>query len=140
MSGSGVCARFVDLSALLVVIASLGDGVGLGATSILLGTWMGSPRLLQAVSREYSQLGIRRSIAALVPGFLIARAAIALGIPIPFSNIIISSVIGSGLVVGLTGVSGRGIGVTVAAWLATLVGSAAVGFGSYRLLAIVTGA
>jgi phosphate/sulfate permease len=114
--------------------------LGLGATGILLGAWMGSPRLLQAVSREYSQLGVRRSIAALIPGFIIAQAAIALGIPISFNNIIISSVIGSGLVVGSAGVSGRKIGVTVAAWLATLVGSTAVGFGFYRVLAIVTGA
>ena len=109
------------------MIASLEDGVGFGVTDILLGTWMGSSHLLQAVSREYSQLDVQRSIAALVPGFLIARAAIALGIPISFNNIIISSVIGSGLVMGSTGVSGRRIGVTVAAWLATLV------FGRRRL-------
>jgi phosphate/sulfate permease len=98
---------------------------------------MGSPRLLQAVSREYSQLGVRRSIAALVPGFIIAQVAIALGIPISFNTIIISSVIGSGLVVGSTGVSGRKIGVTVVAWLVTLVASAGVAFGLYRALALV---
>ncbi|NIQ59792.1 MAG: inorganic phosphate transporter, partial [Gemmatimonadetes bacterium] len=76
-----------------------------GGAGILLGAWMGSPRLLQAVAREYSSLGVRRSIAALVPGFIIAQAAIALGIPISFNNIIISSVIGSGLVEGSAGVS-----------------------------------
>ena len=111
----------------------------LGLVGILLGAWMGSPRLLQAVSREYSQLGVRRSIAALIPGFVIAQVAIALGIPISFNNIIISSVIGSGLVVGSTGVSGRKIGVTVAAWLVTLVASAGVAFGLYRALALVSG-
>jgi len=111
----------------------------LGSVGILLGAWMGSPRLLQAVSREYSQLGVRRSIAALIPGFVIAQVAIALGIPISFNNIIISSVIGSGLVVGSTGVSGRKIGVTVAAWLVTLVASAGVAFGLYRALALVSG-
>jgi phosphate/sulfate permease len=63
--------------------------LALGATGILAGAWMGSPRLLQATSREYAQLGIRRSIAALVPGFVIAQLAIALGIPISFNNIII---------------------------------------------------
>jgi phosphate/sulfate permease len=67
----------------------------LGSVGILLGAWMGSPRLLQAVSREYSQLGVRRSIAALIPGFVIAQVAIALGIPISFNNIIISSVMGA---------------------------------------------
>jgi phosphate/sulfate permease len=111
----------------------------LGSLGILLGAWMGSPRLLQAVSREYSQLGVRRSIAALVPGFIIAQVAIALGIPISFNNIIISSVIGSGLVVGSAGVSGRKIGVTVVAWLVTLVASAGVAFGLYRALALVSG-
>jgi phosphate/sulfate permease len=111
----------------------------LGSIGILLGAWMGSPRLLQAVSREYSQLGVRRSIAALVPGFIIAQVAIALAIPISFHNTIISSVIGSGLVVGSAGVSGRKIGVTVAAWLVTLVASAGVAFGLYRALALVSG-
>jgi phosphate/sulfate permease len=100
---------------------------------------MGSPRLLQAVSWEDSKLGVRRSIAALVPGFIIAQVAIALGIPISFNNIIISSVIGSGLVVGSAGVSGRKIGFTVAAWLATLVGASAVAFGLYTALSVATG-
>ena len=113
--------------------------LGLGAVGILLGAWMGSPRLLQAVSREYSQLGVRRSIAALIPGFLIAQTAIALGIPFSFNNVIIGGVIGSGLVVGSAGVSARKIGITVVAWLGTLVGTGVVGFGLYRGLAIVAG-
>jgi len=41
--------------------------LALGALGILGGAWMGAPRLLQATSREYAQLGVRRSIAALVP-------------------------------------------------------------------------
>jgi len=117
-------------------------GVGLlvlGATGILLGAWMGSPRLLQAVSREYSQLGVRRSIAALVPGFLVAQAAIALGIPISFNNIVISSVIGSGLVVGSGGVSSQKIVFTLAAWVTSLVSAFASGYGVYALLTTVTG-
>jgi phosphate/sulfate permease len=48
-------------------------------------------------------------------------------------------VIGSGLVVDSAGVSGRKIGVTVAAWLVTLVASAGVAFGLYRALALVSG-
>ena len=111
----------------------------LGAIGILLGAWMGAPRLLQAVSREYSQLGVRRSIAALVPGFLIAQAAIALGIPISFNNIIISSVVGSGLVVGSAGVSGRKIGFTLSAWVVSLVGAGLVGYGTYAVLSTLTG-
>jgi phosphate/sulfate permease len=113
--------------------------LALGAVGILGGAWMGAPRLLQATSREYAQLGVRRSIAALVPGFVIAQAAIALGIPISFNNIIISGVIGGGLAGGSAGVSRRKIGVTVGFWLLTLVTSVALGFAVYRAFATVLG-
>nr|WP_282594317.1 inorganic phosphate transporter [Halorientalis brevis] len=113
--------------------------LAVGAAGILGGAWMGAPRLLQATSREYAQLGIRRSIAALVPGFIIAQAAIALGIPISFNNIIISGVIGGGLAGGSAGVSRRKIGVTLAFWLITLVTSVAIGFGVYRAFSSVLG-
>jgi phosphate/sulfate permease len=113
--------------------------LALGATGILAGAWMGAPKLLQATSREYAQLGVRRSIAALVPGFIIAQLAISLGIPISFNNIIISGVIGGGLAGGAAGVSRRKIGVTLAFWLITLAASIAVGFGLYRLLGGVLG-
>jgi PiT family inorganic phosphate transporter len=105
--------------------------LGLGAVGILAGAWMGAPRLLQATSREYAQLGVRRSIAALVPGFVIAQLAIAFGIPISFNNIIISGVIGGGLAGGSAGVSRRKIGVTVTFWLITLAASIAGGYGVY---------
>ena len=113
--------------------------LGLGAVGILAGAWMGAPRLLQATSREYAQLGIRRSIAALVPGFVIAQLAVALGIPISFNNIIISGVIGGGLAAGSAGVSRRKIGVTVTFWLLTLASSVVVGFVVYRAFATVLG-
>ena len=113
--------------------------LGIGAAGILGGAWMGAPRLLQATSREYAQLGVRRSIAALVPGFIIAQLAIALGIPISFNNIIISGVIGGGLAGGSAGVSRRKIGVTLGFWVITLVTSVAVGFGLYRVFSTVLG-
>ena len=113
--------------------------LGLGATGILGGAWMGAPRLLQATSREYAQLGVRRSIAALVPGFIIAQAAITLGIPISFNNIIISGVIGGGLAGGSAGVSRRKIGVTLAFWLITLTASTGIGYGLTRVLSTVLG-
>ncbi|MDG5775657.1 inorganic phosphate transporter [Haloarculaceae archaeon H-GB2-1] len=111
--------------------------LGVGASGILGGAWMGAPRLLQATSREYAQLGIRRSIAALVPGFIIAQLAIALGIPISFNNIIISGVIGGGLAGGTAGVSRRKIAVTITFWVLTLISSVAIGFGVYRAFASV---
>jgi phosphate/sulfate permease len=111
----------------------------LGATGIIAGAWMGAPKLLQATSREYAQLGVRRSIAAPVPKFIIAQIAIALGIPISFNNIIISGVIGGGLAVGSAGVSRRKIGVTLTFWAITLSASTAIGFGLYQGLAAVLG-
>ncbi len=113
--------------------------LGIGATGILAGAWMGAPRLLQATSREYAQLGLRRSIAALVPGFIIAQLAITLGIPISFNNIIISGVIGGGLAAGSAGVSRRKIGVTVTFWILTLGTSIVIGFGLYQLFTTVLG-
>jgi PiT family inorganic phosphate transporter len=113
--------------------------LGIGAGGILAGAWMGAPRLLQATSREYAQLGVRRSIAALVPGFIIAQVAIGLGIPISFNNIIISGVIGGGLAAGTAGVSRRKIGVTISFWFITLVTSVAIGFGLYRGMSTLLG-
>ncbi len=113
--------------------------LALGASGILVGAWMGAPRLLQATSREYAQLGDRRSIAALVPGFIIAQIAIALGIPISFNNIIISGVIGGGLAAGSAGVSRRKIGVTIAFWAITLSTSIAIGYGLYRVFSTLLG-
>lgn len=111
----------------------------IGALGILTGAWMGAPRLLQATSREYAQLGERRSIAALVPGFVIAQTAIVAGIPISFNNIIISGVIGGGLAAGTAGVSRRKIVVTIAFWIITLVASLGIGFGLYQLFSGLLG-
>ncbi len=113
--------------------------LALGSIGILTGAWMGAPRLLQATSREYAQLGVRRSIAALVPGFVIAQIAIEFGIPISFNNIILSGVIGGGLAAGSAGVSGGKIGVTIAFWLLTLVSSVAVSYTLYRGFAVLLG-
>ncbi|WP_265109481.1 inorganic phosphate transporter [Halosolutus halophilus] len=113
--------------------------LAIGATGILAGAWMGAPRLLQATSREYAQLGARRSIAALVPGFVIAQLAIALGIPISLNNIILSGVIGGGLAAGSAGVSRRKIGFTISFWLLTLGSSTVVSYGLYRALALALG-
>ncbi len=113
--------------------------LAIGAAGILAGAWMGAPRLLQATSREYAQLGVRRSIAALVPGFVIAQTAIALGIPISFNNIIISGVIGGGLAAGTAGVSRRKIAVTVTFWLLTLGAATGIGFGLYRAFSALLG-
>ncbi len=89
----------------------------LGGISILAGTWMYSPRIIRAVSFDYSNIGPRRSIAALATAAMLAQVGIFYGVPISFNEAIIASVIGSGLVEGGSNVDGKKIGFTVAAWI-----------------------
>jgi PiT family inorganic phosphate transporter len=116
--------------------------LGLGGLGILLGGWVRSPRLIQAVAREYASLGPRRSIAAFIPAFLVAQAAIALGYPISFNKVMISSIVGAGLVGGSSGsggVSTAKTAYTVGAWVASMVGGGAISFALYHALAAVPG-
>jgi PiT family inorganic phosphate transporter len=116
--------------------------LALGGFGILLGGWIRSPRLIQAVSREYASLGPKRSIAAFIPAFLVAQAAIVLGYPISFNKVMISSIVGSGLVGGSSGSGGVSVtktGYTVGAWVGSMIGGAAISFGLYHVLAAVLG-
>ncbi|WP_323191142.1 inorganic phosphate transporter [Halostella sp. PRR32] len=103
--------------------ALLGGGIGL-----LLGSWTGAPRMIKALSQDYSSLGPRRSIAALIPSFAIAQAAVFFGIPVSFNEIIVSAIIGSGYAAGGSGVSGRKMLFTVLAWIASLAAALVVGY------------
>ncbi len=101
----------LSLTALLV-----GGGVGL-----LVGAWTGATRMIKAISQDYSSLGPRRSIAALIPSFAIAQVAILYGIPVSFNQIVVSAIIGSGYAASSSGgVSKRKMGFTVLAWLLSL--------------------
>jgi PiT family inorganic phosphate transporter len=106
----------------LAVLA--GGGVG-----ILVGSWTGAPRMIKSLAQDYSSLGPRRSIAALVPSFLIAQLAVLLGVPVSFNEIVVSAIIGSGAAVGGTdAVSSRKILVTVGAWAGSLVLAVTIGY------------
>lgn len=116
--------------------------LALGGLGILLGGWIRSPRLIHAVSREYASLGPKRSIAAFIPAFLVAQTAIVLGFPISFNKVMISSIVGAGLVGGSSesgGVSAKKTGYTVGAWIGSMVGGAAISFALYHALAAVPG-
>ncbi|MBP1922961.1 PiT family inorganic phosphate transporter [Halorubrum alkaliphilum] len=117
----------VPLLALLV-----GGGLGL-----LVGSWTGAPRMIKAISQDYASMGPRRSIAALIPSFAIAQAAVAFGIPVSFNEIIVSAIVGAGYAAGDAGVSRSKMGYTVLAWVASLVGSLVLGFGVYSAVAFV---
>ena len=111
------------LGAVAVPLPALLVGGGLG---LLVGSWTGAPRMIKALAQDYSSLGPRRSIAAMIPSFAIAQTAVALGIPVSFNEIIVSAIIGSGYAAGGAGVSKEKMGKTVLAW----VGSLALAFGA----------
>ena len=71
----------------------------------------------EALASEYSDLGPRRSIAVLVPSFAIAQAAIFDDLPMSFNELFVSTIIGSGLAAGRSGVRRRKILYTGLAWV-----------------------
>ena len=116
--------------------------LGLGGVGILLGAWIRGPRLVQAVSNEYASLGSRRSIAALVPAFLVAQAAILFGIPISFNKVMIASIVGSGLAANGSGgdsVSPKKVGYTVGSWVGSMGLAGVVSYGLFTILRAVAG-
>jgi PiT family inorganic phosphate transporter len=115
-----------------VVALLVGGGIGL-----LAGSWTGAPRMIKALSQDYSSLGPRRSIAALIPSFMIAQSAVFFGLPVSFNEIIVFSIIGSGAVAGGGAVSGEKIGKTVLAWVASLALSLGLGYGVFQAVALL---
>ncbi|MFB6109258.1 MAG: anion permease [Halodesulfurarchaeum sp.] len=109
----------------------LGGGLGL-----LVGSWTGAPRMIKALAQDYSSLGPRRSISALVPSFALAQTAVFLGVPISFNEVVVSAIIGSGMAAeGREGVSGAKMGYTVLAWVGSLAGSLVLGYLGYTAVA-----
>jgi PiT family inorganic phosphate transporter len=120
------------------------DDVGIGSTvavlvggglGMLAGSWTGAPRMIKSLAQDYSSLGPRRSISALVPSFLIAQLAVLLGVPVSFNEIVVSAIIGSGAAVGgREAVDARKIGLTVGAWAGSFVLAFALAFAAALLL------
>jgi len=110
----------------------VGGGVGL-----LLGSWTGAPRMIKAISQDYSSLGPRRSIAALIPSFAIAQTAVYFGIPVSFNEIIVSAIVGSGLAAGNAGVSREKMLYTVLAWIGSLVSAFVISYVVYTAVQLV---
>ncbi|KPN29131.1 phosphate transporter family protein [Halolamina pelagica] len=91
--------------------------------------------MIKSLAQDYSSLGPRRSIAALVPSFLIAQVAVLLGVPVSFNEIVVSAIIGSGAAVGGgEAVDARKLGVTVAAWAGSFVLAFVLGYGAVVVL------
>jgi phosphate/sulfate permease len=87
-----------------------------GGVSILAGSWLYSPRIIKAVSYDYSNMGPRRSIAALASSAFLAQIGIHFGVPISFNEAIIASVVGSGMVEGKSNSDKTKILRTIGAW------------------------
>jgi PiT family inorganic phosphate transporter len=117
-----------------LVVLLLGGGFGL-----LVGSWTGAPRLIKALSQDYSSLGPRRSISALIPAFSIAQVAIFLGVPVSFNEIIVSTIIGSGYAAGSSGVSREKMRNTVLAWLGSLALSFVLAYAGYVAVTALLG-
>lgn len=93
----------------------------LGGLAILLGSWMISPRIIKAVAYDYSNVGPRRSVAALAASGLLAQLGIQLGAPVSFNLAIVAAVIGSGLVESTDNRSDEKIYRTVLAWIGAFI-------------------
>ena len=111
-----------------------------GGIGLLIGSWTGAPRMIKALSQDYSALGPNRSIAALIPSFAIAQTAVFFGIPVSFNEIIVSAILGSGYAASDDGegeVSGGKMAYTVLAWVGSLVGALVLSFGLFTAISAV---
>lgn len=112
---------------LILLLAVAGAGMAVGA-------WTGSPRIIRAVSQDYSRMGPRRAVGALLAASLIAQTATLLGVPISFGQTVIFSVIGAGLVDREAGVGVKKLARTVGMWVVALTVSTSVTYGVATLL------
>ncbi|UPM41798.1 inorganic phosphate transporter [Halocatena salina] len=126
----GPLIPLLEVLPITLVTLLIGGGIGL-----LAGSWMGAPRMIKALAQDYSSLGPRRSIAALVPSFALAQTAVLYGIPVSFNEIILSAIIGSGFAAGgASSVSQAKMRNTVVAWIGSLVIAIAGSYGVYIVL------
>ncbi|WP_231186177.1 inorganic phosphate transporter [Haladaptatus sp. DYF46] len=128
----GPLLPLLDPYSIPVVPVLVGGGLGL-----LAGSWTGAPRMIKALAQDYSALGPRRSIAALIPAFAIAQSAVFFGIPVSFNEIIVSTIIGSGYAASGGGVSGKKMLYTVLAWILSLALALGVAYGAFSAVEAV---
>lgn len=104
-----------------------------GGLGLVAGTWTGAPRMIRAMGTEYADLGSYRSIAALLPAFVLTQGAVLYGIPISFTQAIVCAISGSGYVAGMESVSETKLGWTAVGWVGSFVAAFAVGFAVFAL-------
>ena len=124
----GPLLPLLDQAALGIPTTAVLVGGGFG---LLVGSWTGAPRLIKALARDYSSLGPRRSIAALIPSFAIAQTAVAFGIPVSFNEIIVSAIVGGGYAAGTAQVSRTKMVRTALAWVLSFALAFLLSYGSF---------
>jgi PiT family inorganic phosphate transporter len=130
----GPLLPLLDPYGLPLTFVLVGGGLGL-----LVGSWTGAPRMIKALSQDYSSLDPALSIAALVPSFAIAQVAVFFGIPVSFNEIIVSAIVGSGLAGGGSGISREKALRTVGAWVGSLALAFVLGYAGYAAVASALG-
>ena len=116
-------------------LTSILFGGGLG---LLVGSWTGAPRMIKALSQDYSSLSPERSIAALIPSFVIAQTAVFFGIPVSFNEIIVSAIVGSGYAGSKSAVSRQKMLLTALAWVGSFAAAFALSYGIYLAVTALT--
>lgn len=105
-----------------------------GGLGLVAGTWTGAPRMIRAMGTEYADLGSYRSIAALLPAFVLTQGAVFYGIPVSFTQAIVCAISGSGYVAGMESVSEAKLGWTAVGWVGSFVAAFAVGFAVFSVV------
>lgn len=131
---AGASAVGLAVGPMTSLVPSISALLLMGGLAMLLGAWLYSPRIIRAISFDYSNIGPRRSLAALLSSGLLAQVGILFGIPISFNEAIIASVIGSGMVEGRSNSDPGKILRTAAAWSGAFVLAAAITFAAGSLL------
>lgn len=125
----GPLVPLLDAFALPVLVILVFGGIGM-----TLGQWMGGPRMIKALSRDFASLGPQRAIAALIPSFALAQVAVIYGLPVSFNAIIVSAVVGSGFAAGSARISRQKIFNTVAGWVVSLALSLVLSYGTLTVV------
>ena len=110
-----------------------------GGIGMLFGTWMAAPRMIKALTQDYSMLGPNRSIAIFIPSFVIAQVGVFLGLPMAFNQIFIAAIAATGYAVGAKTVSERKLVFTTLIWVGSIIFGLAIGYGAYIAISAVTG-
>ncbi len=106
----------------------------LGGITMMLGCWILSPRVINAISFDYSNIGPRRSIVTLSTVIILAQVGNMAGVPIAFVQVIITTIIGSGMAAGTGNIARKKVLLTMVGWTSAFFIALALAFFVGRLI------